>query len=117
MLSTAEQLWPQHSPGRKIGGIGELCLIARGWGGPGGPGPCSGARGLLQAGDYSPLPTAELGGAGTGAELAVLTQHSRNLICLIYSLGKKKINKWHLACPHVSLSQRRCQLNEPKPSA
>lgn len=80
-------------------------------------GPCSGAGGLLQAGEHGPLPTAELGGAGTGAELAVLTQHSRNLICLIYSLGKKKINKWHLACPHVSLSQRRCQLNEPKPSA
>lgn len=73
--------------------------------------------GLVQAEQHSPLPTAELGGAGTGAEPAVLTQHSRNLICLIYSLGKKKINKWHLACPHVSLSQRRCQLNEPKPSA
>lgn len=73
--------------------------------------------GLLQDGQHSLLPTAERGGAGTGAEPAVLTQYSRNLICLIYSLGKKKINKWHLACPHVSLSQRRCQLNEPKPSA
>lgn len=87
------------------------------WRHGGQPGPCSIARGLLQAGELSALPTAELCGAGAGTELAVLTQCSRNLICLIYSLGKKKINKWHLACPHVSLSQRRCQLNEPKPSA
>lgn len=72
----------------------------------------------LAAGRVQGLPPAAgLGGAGTGAEPAVLTQHSRNLICLIYSLGKKKINKWHLACPHVSLSQWRCQLNELKPSA
>lgn len=83
----------------------------------GGPGPCSGAGGLLRAGENTALPAAELGGARTAAELAVLTQHSRNLICLIYSLGKKKINKWHLACPHVSLWQWRCQLNELKPSA
>lgn len=67
--------------------------------------------GLCSSDGGSPSP------AGTGAERSVLSQHSRNLICLIYSLGKKKINKWHLACPHGSLSQRRCQLNEPKPSA
>lgn len=104
--------------GGKQGHCGGLFLTAGSWGGTAELEPCvQQCPGLLQAGRHSPLPTAELGGAGTGAEPAVLTQHSRNLICLIYSLGKKKINKWHLACPHVSLSQRRCQLNEPKPSA
>lgn len=116
ILSTAKQSRLQHSPGRETGGLRGAVSYCRELGRHGRARALQQCPGLLQAGQHSPLPTAELGGAGTGAELPVLTQHSRNLICLIYSLGKKKINKWHLACPHVSLSQRRCQLNEPKPS-